>query len=73
MFSILWYLFIIYNRQIRFPQHQLNDIYFYFILNLKLMEHHNYCTQENGVKICNVSSVLPNCSAENILLSERKV
>ncbi|KAM3145479.1 hypothetical protein pb186bvf_002523 [Paramecium bursaria] len=36
------------------------------------MEHHNYCTQENGVKICNVSSVLPNCSAENILLSERK-
>ncbi|CAD8131752.1 unnamed protein product [Paramecium pentaurelia] len=36
------------------------------------MEHQNYCTTENGVRVCNVSSTLPNCAAENILIQERK-
>ncbi|CAD8087001.1 unnamed protein product [Paramecium sonneborni] len=36
------------------------------------MEHQNYCTTENGVRVCNVSSTLPNSAAENILIQERK-
>lgn len=37
------------------------------------MENINYCSFENGVKVCNVSSTLPNCSADNILHSDRRV
>lgn len=42
-------------------------------VEIQMMEHSNYCAAENGIRICNVSSTLPNCSAENILNAERKV